>query len=196
MENWLETDESQEAVLALQLVSEQLAHLEATGNSHYWIWIIVALHNALQGFMVLALRGSNNINVLTEDCAQEWLAAYERNDGKYPEQRLDNFLNLYKKIKSKPMRMYDNSRVFQPSGTQGRSVKKLNALRNDFVHFVPNGWAIEISDLTQIVNDCLNIISFLAFDCGNILWHEQVWETKTKDLIEKAKQSVNLVKNV
>ena len=95
MENLLETDESQEAVLALQLVSEQLAHLESTGNPHYWTWIIVGLHNALQGFMVLALRGGrNNINVLTEDCAREWLAAYERGDGKYPEQKLDKFLNL------------------------------------------------------------------------------------------------------
>ncbi len=194
MENWLGTDESQEAVLALQLVSEQLAHLESTGNHHYWTWIIVGLHNALQGFMVLALRGTNNINVLTEDCAKEWLTAYERGDGKYPEQKLDNFLNLYKKIKSERMQMYVNSQVFKPSGTQGRSVKKLNSFRNNFVHFVPKGWAIEVSGLTQIVDDCLNIISFLAFDCGNVFWHEQILETQTRILLGKAKQNIGLVK--
>jgi len=123
MENWLETDESQEAVLALQLVSEQLSHLESSGNPHYWTWIIIGLHNALQGFMVLALRGNNNINVLTEDCARKWLEAYERKDGKYPDQRLDKFLNLYKKIKSDRMQMHVNSRHFEPSGTQGRSIR-------------------------------------------------------------------------
>ena len=196
MENWLETDESQEAVLALQLVSEQLAHLESTGNPHYWTWIIVGLHNALQGFMVLALRGRNNVNVLTEDCAKEWLAADERKDGKYPEQKLDKFLNLYQKIKSDRMQMYVNSRIFKPSGTQSRSIRKLNSFRNDFMHFVPKGWLIEVSGLTQIVDDCLNIISFLAFECGNIFWQEQTLETQTRVLIERAKQSTNLIRQV
>jgi hypothetical protein len=194
MQNWLETDETQEAVLALQLVSEQLAHLESTGDPHYWTWIIVGLHNALQGFMVLALRGSNNINVLTEDCAREWLAAIERKDGNYPEQKLDNFLNLYKKIKSYRMQMYVNSQVFKPIGTQGRSVKKLNSFRNEFIHFIPKGWAIEVRGLTQIADDCLNIISFLAFDCGNIFWHEQISESQARVLLEKAKHNVSLIK--
>jgi hypothetical protein len=194
MENWLETDETQEAVLALQLVSEQLAHLESGGNPHYWPWIIVGLHNTLQGFMVLALRGTNNINVLTEDCAREWLAAYARKDGTYPEQKLDKFLNLYKKIKSSRMQMYVNSQVFKPNSTQGRSIKKLNSLRNDFVHFVPKGWAIDLSGLPQIVDDCLNVISFLAFDCGNVIWHDRVLETQTSVLLEKVKQNICLVR--
>lgn len=193
MENWLETDESQEAVLALQLVSEQLTHLESTGNSHYWTWVIVGLHNALQGFMVLALRGTNNMNVLTEDCAREWLAAYERGEGGYPKQKLDSFLNLYKKIQSERMRIYVNSQVFKSSGTQNRSVKILNSFRNDFIHFVPKGWAIELSGLPRIVADCLNIISFLAFDSGNVYWHERILETQTKVLLEKAKQTLSII---
>jgi hypothetical protein len=92
------------------------------------------------------------------------------------------------------MQMYVNSQVFKPSGTQGRSVKKLNSFRNDFIHFVPKGWAIEASGLTQIVDDCLNIISFLAFDCGNVVWQERVLETQTRVILEKAKQKVSLVK--
>jgi hypothetical protein len=194
LRKWLETDESQEAVLALQLMSEQLSHLATTDNLHYWTWVIVGLHNALQGFMVLALRGTNNINVLNEECAEQWLAAYESGDGKYPEQKLDKFLNLYKKIKSDRMQMYVNSLTFKPSGTQDRSVKKLNSFRNDFIHFVPKGWSIELSGLPQIVDDCLNIISFLAFVSSNVFWHEQVLETQTRILIEKAKHDVRLIR--
>ena len=192
-EIWLETDEFQETVLALQLTSEQLSNLASTGNLHYWTWVIVCLHNALQGFMVLALRGTNNINVLTEDCAIEWLAAYERGDGQYPEQKLDNFLNLYKKVKSERMKMYVNSQSLKPSGTQGRSIKKLNAFRNDFIHFVPKGWVVEVSGLPQIVDDCLNIIWFLAFECGNIFWQKQEQETLTKVLLERSKQSISRI---
>lgn len=193
IENWLETDEFQETILALQLTSEQLSQLAITGNLHYWTWIIVCLHNALQGFMVLALRGTNNIDVLTKDCAIEWLAAYERGDGQYPEQKLDKFLNLYKKVKSERMKMYVNSQPLKPSGTQGRSVRKLNAFRNDFIHFVPKGWSIEVTGLPQIVDDCLNIISFLAFECGNIFWYKQELETLTKIFLERSQQSVSRI---
>ena len=192
--NWLQTDEFQEAILSLQLTSEQLSHLVTTGNLHYWTWVIVGLHNALQGFMVLALRGTNNINVLTEDCAKEWLAAYERGDRRYPEQKLDNFLNLYKKVTSDRMRMYVNSQPLKPNGTQGKSVKKLNRFRNDLIHFVPKGWSIEVSGLPQIVDDCLNIISFLAFECGNVFWYEQELETLTRVLLERAKQKVSRIR--
>lgn len=97
MEHWLRTDEAQQAVLALQMASEQLER--GVDNPHYWQWVIVGLHNALQGFMVLALRGSTNLNVLTDKCAEQWLAAYERGDVNYPEQRLDRFLNLYNEDK-------------------------------------------------------------------------------------------------
>jgi len=193
IENWLETDEFQETILALQLTSEQLSQLAITGNLHYWTWIIVCLHNALQGFMVLALRGTNNIDVLTKDCAIEWLAAYERGDGQYPEQKLDKFLNLYKKVKSERMKMYVNSQPLKPSGSQGRSVRKLNAFRNDFIHFVPKGWSIEVTGLPQIVDDCLNIISFLAFECGNIFWYKQELETLTKIFLERSQQSVSRI---
>lgn len=193
MENWLRTDETQEAVLALQLVSEQLTNLELTGNLHYWNWVIVSLHNALQGFMVLALRGSNNVNVLTEECAIEWLAAVERGDGKYPEPKLDKFLNLYKKIKSARMEMYVNSKTFKPSGTQGRSVKLLNSYRNDFIHFVPKGWSIEVSGLPQVIGDCIGIISFLAFESGNVIWHEADLEIQTRMFLEKSQQVVSLL---
>jgi hypothetical protein len=194
MEKWLETDEFQETVIALRLVSEQLAYLESTGNPHYWSWVIVGLHNALQGFMVLALCGTNNINVLTEDCAREWLAAYERRDGNYPEQKLDKFLNLYKKIKSSRMQMYMDSQSFKPSGTQCKSIKQINKFRNDFIHFVPKGWLIETSGLPEIIDDCLDIISFLAFECGNVFWREQDLEAQARVLMERAKQSTRLIR--
>lgn len=194
MDIWLETDEHKEAVLALQLASEQLTHLESTDNPRFWNWVIVGLHSALQGYMVLALRGPNSLNVLTDKCTKEWLAAYESGSGKYPVQKLDGFMNLYKKIKSERMLMYDHSRVFKPSGTQGGSVKKLNSFRNDFIHFTPKGWRIEVSGLPQIVDDCLNIISFLAFECNNMLWNDQNLEEQTRELIDRAKESVLHIK--
>ena len=38
MENWFETNETQEAMISLQMMSEQLDHLAKSGNKHYWTW--------------------------------------------------------------------------------------------------------------------------------------------------------------
>ena len=91
--------------------------------------------------------------------------------------------------------MYDISRPFKPSGTQERSIGQLNRLRNEFIHFVPKGWSLEVSGLPQIVGDCLNAISFLVFECGNVIWHETALETQTRVLIEKMKLDASPIWN-
>lgn len=192
MDNWIVTDEAQEAVFALEMVSEQLHRV--IESSYQWKWVIIALHSTLQGFMVLALQGTNGLNPLRNKCAREWMAAYERGDGTFPERQLDNFLNLYKKIKSDRMKMYVNSQPFKPRATQTRSVKMLNRLRNDFIHFVPKGWSLEISSLPQIMQDCIDIISFLAFECGNIIWHEEVLEDRAKELIDLIRHQTDVIR--
>jgi hypothetical protein len=178
---WIRTDEMFEAVCALEMVSELLYKIP--DNIYYWKWAIVALHNSLQGFMVLSLQGSNGLNTLTDECAKQWLLAYEQKSGQYPERKLENFLGLYKRIKSREMLISTLSERFRPTGNQTISVKKLNELRNEFIHYVPKNWSLEISGLPEIFLDCLNIIEFLAFKCGNVAWFDNPLEQHTRDLI-------------
>jgi hypothetical protein len=49
------------------------------------------------------------------------------------------------------------------------------------------------SELPQVVKDCVNIISFLAFQCGNVIWHDRELETRTKELVEKAMAQAEMV---
>jgi hypothetical protein len=180
---WIETDAALEAVSGLEMVSEQLTKISI--NHYYWKWVILALHNSLQGFMVLALRGHNNVNIFTKKCAEEWLAAYEQGRPRDPYPKLADFRELYKRIKSDRMQLYSNSKIFKPNNTQNFSVKKLNSLRNEFIHFVPANWSLGIGGLPQIVKDCINIISFLAFESGNVIWHDTTLEQRTRELIEQ-----------
>jgi hypothetical protein len=189
-EEWLRTDETLEAVSALEMVATSL---ENVGNDWYqWKWAILALHNSLQGFMVLALRGGNGLNCLKDEIAEKWLRAY-KTGGKYPKEKLDRFLNLYKKVK-KPERMkfYGHSKAFKPLGSQGESVKRLNRLRNEFVHFVPKGWSLEISGLPQIFFDCLNIIEFLGWECGNISFRDKAVNSRAKQALSDAKKTLEM----
>ena len=147
------------------MVSECLP--KVLDNIYYWKWVLIALHNALQGYMVLALGGSGSPNILTKECATERMAAERRDDDVLPAPKLDNFLNLYKKIKagrklydeqlkvghilprksSDLMMMNVRSQPFKPHGTQTQSVKMLNKLRNDYIHFSPKGWSLGVHGL-------------------------------------------------
>ena len=174
------------------MFSEQLQRV--IDDRHRWKWAIIALHGGIQGMMVLALRGSNGLNVLREEDAKWWLDGY--NSGQSDELRprdlkLADFLTLYKKIKGKRMLMYTSSQKFVAKGTQGRSIKDLNCLRNDFIHFTPKVWALEPGELLDMVSDCLEIAEFLAWQSGNVLFPEQDLRERLEIAFTSARNSLS-----
>ena len=183
-EHWLRTDEHEEAVSALEAVAEWSGRLET--KIDYWKWVVLAMHNATQGFMVLALRGSDGLRPLRDGITEAWLTAY-REGGEYPTEKLDSFLNLYKKIKSEAMIFYVHSKKFTPSGSQGRSIKKLNSLRDDFIHFLPRSWSLEVSGLPEICLDCLDAVEFLGWESGNVPWYEGEHRARSRVAVDAAR---------
>lgn len=200
-DEWLSTNELVEAVADFEMFSEQLQR--AIDDHHRWKWTIIALHSGIQGMMVIALKGGDGLNVLREKDAKQWLDWYkdgqsnesrcwlrrlcqavfidwynggQSNESRPRDLKLAGFLELYKKIKGKWMLMYTHSQKFVPTGTQGRSIKDLNRLRNKFIHFTPKVWSLELEGLPTMVSDCLEIAEFLACQSGNVLLPEQLRE--------------------
>lgn len=184
-EYWLRTDEHEEAVFALEAAAEWSGRIKNTID--YWKWVVLAIHNATQGFMVLALRGSDGLRPLKDDVATAWLTAY-REGGAYPVEKLDSFLNLYKKIKSDTMLFFVHSKKFTPTGSQGRSIKKLNSLRDDFIHFLPRSRSLEVSGLPRICLDCLILVEFLGWECGNVYWNEEKRRERARIALDTTRQ--------
>ncbi len=191
-EHWLKTNEHEEAVSALEMAAEFSGRIQEQVDS--WRWVVLALHNSLQGFMVLALRGTDGLRPLRDDIAKKWLAAH-RKKGEYPVEKLDSFLNLYKKIKSKKMLFYGHSKRFVPNGHQTQHVKELNSLRNEFIHFLPKSWALELSGLPEICLDCMGVIEFLAFDCGNVHFYEDERRRRTEKALRTARSSLERIQD-
>lgn len=69
----------------------------------------------------------------------------------------------------------------------------LNKLRNDYIHFLPKGWLLGVHGLPRVTGDCIDIIEFLAFECGNILWHDPNLETKTRELIAQCRSHLAIM---
>lgn len=169
MERVLQTNEQEEAVSALEFTLESA--LKVTTDIYRWRWIIISLHSALQGFMVIALRHSDGSGPVPDFIIAKILIA-NRKKQPQPDEVLHRFLTLYRLLRSRRMERYVHSKRFRPKGTQTWSVRRLNRLRNDFVHFTPKGLSLEVSGLPHICLDCLSVVQFLHDESGNIFWND------------------------
>jgi hypothetical protein len=91
------------------------------------------------------------------------------------------------------MKRSRQSQPFKPKGTQTDSVKMLNEIRNSFIHYFPGVTSLPVNVLRAMVQDCVDIIDFLAFECGNILWDDERLETHVKELVEGIRIHLNTV---
>lgn len=160
-------DTTEDALFSLEHLRDALPLVE--DNPYEWKWAIIFLHNALQGFIVGTLRDSAGLTHLKDKVASKWLKAH-REGTPYPKERMDSFPGLYDKIKSDRMIQYVMSKKFEPNDTQDDSVTRLNIIRNDFVHFIHNGYHLETVGLPRIMYDCLSVIDFLVMSSGNFFW--------------------------
>jgi hypothetical protein len=213
-------DELTDAAFSLQMVQELLP--KAQEDAQYWKWVIVALHNSLQGFMVLALKRSSSLNIMQDGkdettltcphCRRQttrkskrswstraqWFEHYTNPEvtpvPKKPPQ-LIKFLELYRRIQRKRfMSQFGHSRVFQPTQSQNESVEILNnEFRNEFIHFFPITSLMTAKDFLPVVSDCLNIIGFLAFESNNIFWYCKDLEPKAREMITDIREQVALI---
>jgi hypothetical protein len=154
-------------------------------DSYRWKWVLIAVHNTVQGFMVLALRRGNGMLALRDDVAAAWIKAY-REEKPLPKERLDTFLNLYAKVKTDAAAGYVHSKRFTPGPTHDRSMKKLNEFRNEFIHFVPKGWSLELAGLPRICLDCLSVANFLHAEGGNIFWNNSAIRRRADRALRRA----------
>ena len=169
--NFIPTDEYVEAISALEAAADELGRVQ--DDPYRWKWVILALHSTIQGMMLLALKGTNELRVLRPEDAERRLAAHDDGERDPENVKMDSFLNLYEKTKDdRRMCMYVYSRKFTPQGTQGRSIKTLDRLRNRFVHFLPCVFSLVDTGLPEMTVDCLNIARFLAYESRNIDWPE------------------------
>lgn len=165
---YLRTDEELETANAMHMAAEFASNL--VSDLHLWRWVIIAIHNAAQGVMVLSLRHGNGLLALNDESYAAWMSAYEKNETP-PAEKLDTYLNLYKKVKHKQWGQVGGNSRFVPQGAECGDIKRLNSLRNEFIHFTPKGWSLEVGGLTRISLAVARLISFLAFETTNVFWH-------------------------
>jgi hypothetical protein len=184
MARWLRTDERQEFISSVRMVTKSMA--AARHEFEHWKWAVIALHNAMQGAMVMALRGTNNFRVMPEKLAAKCIEAH-RTGKPWPKEKLDTFPNLYNKVRSdEVMSFYVHSRALPQDADLDKNIELVLQLRNQFIHFTPQGWSLEVSGMPSICESVLCAISFLCWESGNIIWYSRESAEQARQEIERA----------
>ena len=173
---WLSTNEADDVAGSIRHALRSSAFL--ADDPQTWKWVAVAVHSALQGACVCHLATTAApIGAVTKANAAEWLAYFEETrtnrDVKAPQTKLMPLPDLLKAIR-KPRSAGDGS---NEAGI-AISDKELNWLRyfhdvvrNQFVHFDPMGWSLEVSGIPEIADLTARIIGEIA-DLGWAFRHQ------------------------
>lgn len=179
---YLRTDEQEEAVRSLEWAELQARTLAA--DAYAWKWVLIALHNAVQGFMVLALWNGNGLLALRPKVSKKWMDAYE-SGGQFPAEKLDEFLNLYLKVKDPNNFHTVGAGPFVPTGKHDQSMNYLNEFRNMFTHFTPKGWSLQLAGLPRICLDTLEVMNFLGLQSTAVLWYKPARRARAERALKR-----------
>lgn len=139
---YLHTDNNTEILKTFDMV---LSHMQAIADPYQWKWVITGWDSILQNAMVLALCQGNDFQVYLVDGKASTRAIYEQiyNDDftNIDKLQLPSFMTLYRATR-------ENS-AFAPSEDCTAAMGKLHQLRNDFIHYHPGGWSLQVDGLPQ-----------------------------------------------
>lgn len=173
---WIRFDEQTNALDYLEKCFSFLKTVEHEPQN--WKWVIITLHSALYGFAISACKGMNSDSVikLTKN-------GYER---------LIDFDEALKRCQDPTwMRVNINYEEFKFSSSQFKSIRKLHkVLRNNFEHFTPKSWSIELHYLPDMIYDCFEVIRLLII-YSDVSWRLRGVKLKrVKSIIYQSKRIV------
>jgi len=139
---------------ALDYLEKTVFFLEATTtNPLDWKWVILAIHGALYGFMICALKGTNPDNVCENTKAGQKLIAFQE---------------ALKRCQSSDwMAIGGFTKALELSQEQHRALRFIHtAFRNQFIHYRPTLWGIELEGMPEIVMHALDVLRAVSLEMG------------------------------
>ena len=184
MEYQLETDEQGEVYHTLISFHDFIQR--ADSDIYNWKWAIIALHNAVQGAMVVALRHTDGSGPFCEKRERKRWEHFEKTGELKPiEGRLLSFLELYEKVKKKGKIQGQSSVFYEPPMNQDCAMERLNNFRNEFIHFSPKLWTVMLAGAPSLCLSILDLPKFLLKVCPSFGLHENLTRECFENLINE-----------
>lgn len=187
-EIWIRTDEAEDVAGSIRQIVRMVNYVG--DDAQAWKWAVIALHSALQGACVCHLTTTAvPLGAVKKENADEWSTYFNESrtnpDAKVPETRLMNLPDLLKAIR-KP---HSAGNGDAPSGI-GINSSELNwmrrfhkNIRNQFTHFEPMSWAVEVSGVPETAKLAARIIKEIL---------EVGWAFRHLPLVQREEMMQNL----
>ena len=154
--------------------------IKTDNNDIAWKWAIISLHGALYSFAICACKGTDGTSVtyLTKK-GDRMLIGF--NEALRRCQDIEHMQHTY------------NSNPLVLSEQIEKSINLLkDEYRNNFEHFQPMGWSIELHDLPITAIDIFEVIKFLALETGYSKVH--ISEELRKKIAVSIDESIQFLK--
>jgi hypothetical protein len=165
-------DEFEDAVLSIELAAEKF--FQSKNNSTQWKWAIIAMQNAVQSAMGLALAGTDGCGALypkSQKQNREWL---ENPTPERPPRRMADYKTLLERIQRPELL---EGPVPSLSEEDCRNLERLNELRRQFAHYNPTSWGIELQYMLNIMPVAAKLFEHLTETQGRPNIHF-TWDQK------------------
>jgi len=189
------TDELENAIDYLE---QAACYYVDSHSKHRFKWLMIALHGALYGFGVLAIKGSNASATVYKPINSKRLRGLREQVAKYHNESDERYIDMFIQPEhGKLLAIYDvldkcqdesymirfvNSKVLVITEDQRTAIGKMIEFRNQFAHFKPSLYAITGDYNKDIVIPVIKVISELALESNNVMYYE----VEQKDRVEKA----------
>ncbi|WP_321391408.1 hypothetical protein [Emcibacter sp.] len=180
-EVWIRTDETNEFLGDLKHLSHLLKLV--LDNPATWKWVILTLHNTLEGALICHIGGHDTSGTLylTPASAKAVLERLNDRDRQlqnmpWPKEKLLPMNELYKLAKKE--KYLTEAHAIEPNTSMDFSIKILHEHRNLLDHFRPQGLSMDICGLPQILSDFCEIIKQFTYrkatTCSRLPDHKEI----------------------
>jgi hypothetical protein len=189
MDRWLRTDEAEDVAGSLRHALRCLSMVD--DDPQAWKWVAISLHSALQGACVSHLTTTAApLGAITPKNASEFIAYLNEldsnPDARPPKTQLMSLPDLLKAVRKQNSAGNGcMSKAIVISDAELSWLKHFHeTVRNQFTHFEPVGWSLEVSGIPAIARLIARIISEIA-DAGWAFRH------KDEDWVAALKNNIN-----
>lgn len=160
---WLRLDEVENAIDNLDTCQFLLNRSQQPIR---WKWTIITLHQALYGFAICAVQGTDCMSVL-----------------KNPNDPNSQLIGVWEAIERAKDRQYlwpGASPLITTTEEDVAIQRIINEFRNGFEHFRPAGWSIEVAGIAALVGHVTRVVRFLALESGSVRYRTKVQQSRVR----------------
>ena len=175
--NWIRTDELDDAIDNLEMTA---VFLETLPNDRKWKWAIISMHQALYGFAICSTTPSDS--------------SWALKDPSNPDSQLISIWTALKRAKDPAWKRWGISQPLVVSKAEGWAIRKLvSEFRNEFAHFRPKAWAIEVSGMPAIFGCVLRVLEHLALTSDTVTYYDEPLRERTQNALLRIRDALHPV---